>query len=412
MEAWSFSGGCGEVERWNAAVAFEKAMQNPPPRLVSLDAFRGFIMLMMASAGFGLAELGAAAPGTGWERAAWLVTHVDWVGCAPWDLIQPAFMFMVGLALPYSYMRRRAAGQHFMGMAWHAFSRAVLLILLGVILATKMSGEMTNWQFTNVLAQIGLGYFFLFLLWRMGPEFEVSGILVILVSYWIYFYAHSADWSQVDLAAWKLKGEEMMTGIMGHWNKHLNAAAAFDRWFLNVFPREERFEINPGGYQTLNFVPALATMLGGSLTGRYLMKSGPSERRKVAILVGAGVLCLFVGTMLGVFVCPIVKRIWTPSWTLFSGGWVLLMLAGFYWVVEVWGWRKLVFPLVVVGMNSLFIYMLNSLGSGWIRSALKVHLPDVWMQGFWAPVVERCGVLVVLWLLCFWLYRQRAFLRL
>jgi predicted acyltransferase len=121
---------------------------------------------------------------------------------------------------------------------------------------------------------------------------------------------------------------------------------------------------------------------------------------------------LFLGTMLGLFVCPVVKRIWTPSWVLFSGGWVLLMLAAFYWVVEVWGWRKLVFPLVVVGMNSIFIYVMSSLSSGWIRGALKAHLPEAWTAGFWGPVVERCGVLAVLWLLCFWLYRQRAFLRL
>jgi len=388
------------------------AMPSPPARLLSLDAFRGFIMLLMVSAGFGIVELGRTAPDTGWAKAAWLVSHVEWVGCSPWDLIQPAFMFMVGLAVPYSYFKRRANGQSLVGMSWHALSRAVVLVLLGVILTTRLGDAQTNWQFTNVLSQIGLGYFFLFVLWRMGPEYEVSGIIIILVGYWIYFYAHSVDLTQVDLAAWKLKSDEMMTGLMGHWNKHVNAAAAFDRWFLNLFPRAEVFEINPGGYQTLNFVPSLATMLGGSLTGRFLMLSQRSDRKKVAILVGAGVLCLFVGTMVGLFLCPVVKRIWTPSWTLFSGGWVLLMLAAFYWLVEVWGWRRLVFPLVVVGMNSLFIYVLSSLASGWIRGAVKVHLPDAWTVGFWAPVVERCGVVVVLWLLCFWLYRQRAFLRL
>lgn len=387
-------------------------MQSPAVRLVSLDAFRGFIMLMMVSAGFGIVELGHAAPDSGWAKASWLVTHVEWVGCSPWDLIQPAFMFMVGLALPYSYLRRRARGQSFLGMSWHALSRSLLLIVLGVVLATRLTDSQTNWQFTNVLAQIGLGYFFLFLLWRLGPEYEVSAIILILIGYGIYFYAHPIDLGQVDLAAWKLKSEELMSGFMGHWNKHVNAAAAFDRWFLNLFPRGEAFEINQGGYQTLNFVPALATMLGGSLTGRFLMLSQKSDRKKVALLVGAGVLCLFLGTMAGVFLCPVVKRIWTPSWTLFSGGWVLLMLAAFYWLVEVWGWRRLVFPLVVVGMNSLFIYVLNSLASGWIKGAVKVHLPDAWTTGFWAPVVERCGVLAVLWLLCFWLHRQRAFLRL
>ena len=72
----------------------------------------------------------------------------------------------------------------------------------------------------------------------------------------------------------------------------------------------------------------------------------------------------------------------------------------------------LVFPLVVVGMNSIFIYVMSSLSRGWMSGALKAHLPDGWTEGFWGPVVEKCGVLAVLWLLCFWLYRQRAFLRL
>jgi predicted acyltransferase len=369
-------------------------------------------MLMMASAGFGLAELGKANPGTLWERSSWLVSHVPWVGCAPWDLIQPAFMFMVGMAVPLSYWKRQERGDGVLSMGWHALSRAVLLVLLAVVLSTRSGDAMTNWKFTNVLAQIGLGYFFLVMLWRMGPEMEVSAILVILVGYWIYFYQHPLPAEGFDWAAWKVKSEDLLGGVMAHWNMHANAAGEFDRWFLNLFPRAARFEFEPGGYQTLNFVPALATMLGGSLTSRFLARSGKSMQMKAGLLVGAGVICLFLGTMLGLFVCPVVKRIWTPSWVLFSGGWVLLMLAAFYWVVEVWGWRKLVFPLVVVGMNSIFIYVMSSLSRGWISGALKAHLPDGWTSGFWGPVVEKCGVLAVLWLLCFWLYRQRAFLRL
>lgn len=387
---------------------------NPDPshRLLSLDAFRGFIMLMMASAGFGLAEIGRANPGTLWEQSAWLVSHVEWVGCSPWDLIQPAFMFMVGMAVPLSYWKRQERGDGFFSMSWHALSRAVLLVLLAVVLSTKAGDPMTNWIFPNVLAQIGLGYFFLVLLWRAGPEAEISAIIVILVAYWLFFYLHPLPPEGFDWTAWKVKQDELLGGLMAHWNKHWNAAGEFDRWFLNLFPRAERFEINAGGYQTLNFVPALATMLGGSLTSRFLARSPKSMPMKAGLLVGAGVLCLFVGTMLGLFVCPVVKRIWTPSWVLFSGGWVLILLAAFYWIVEVWGWRKLVFPLVVVGMNSIFIYVLSNLSSGWIRASLKTHLPDAWTQGFWAPMVEKCGVLAVLWLLCFWLYRQRAFLRL
>jgi heparan-alpha-glucosaminide N-acetyltransferase len=387
-------------------------MQQPGQRLLSLDAFRGFIMLMMASAGFGLVEVGKANPGSFWEGVVWSFSHVDWRGCAPWDLIQPAFMFMVGVAVPYSYLKRAAGGQGFVGMAWHALSRSLLLVLLGVLLATRSGDAQTNWLFTNVLAQIGLGYFALFLLWRMGPEYEVSGIVVILVAYWIWFWRHPPPEEGFDWARWGMDSREVMTGLMAHWNKHVNAAAEFDRWFLNLLPRSERFEINSGGYQTLNFVPSLATMLAGSLTGRYLMGRSASDSRKAATLAVAGVFLLFAGTLLGLFVCPLVKRIWTPSWAVFSTGWVLLMLAGFHWLTEVRRWRGIVFPLVVVGMNSIFIYLMNSWCGGWIRQMLKVHLPDAWFDMPWGPVVERCGGLAVLWLLCYWLYRQRAFIKL
>jgi predicted acyltransferase len=106
-----------------------------------------------------------------------------------------------------------------------------------------------------------------------------------------------------------------------------------------------------------------------------------------------------------------VKRIWTPSWALLSGGWVLVMLSFFYWLVEIAGQRKIVFPFVVVGMNSIFIYVMHSLAAGWIREQLAKHGMGAVFASEWGPVIERCSVLAVLWLLCFWLYRQRAFLR-
>jgi len=107
-----------------------------------------------------------------------------------------------------------------------------------------------------------------------------------------------------------------------------------------------------------------------------------------------------------------VKRIWTPSWAILSGGWVLLILAFFYWLVEIAGQRRIVFPLVVVGMNSIFIYVMHSLSAGWISQQLAKHGMASLFASAWGPVIEKCSVLAVLWLLCFWLYRQRAFLRL
>lgn len=384
----------------------------PNQRLVSLDAFRGFIMLLMVSSGFGLVQIAKANPdSSAWQQVAYQVSHVSWLGCALWDLIQPAFMFMVGVAVPLSMLKRKQEGQGFLGRFAHALFRAVLLILLGVLLSTHTNDGQTNWIFTNVLAQIGLGYFFLYVIAGLGWEYCAAAIVILLVGDWYWFFQHPVPGAGFDFSAIGATPDDLIEGRFSHWSKHLNAAADFDRWLLNLFPRAQVFLSNSGGYTTLNFIPALATMLMGAVTGEKLMRSQKTAGQKAAALLIAGIVCLLIGTVLGIVAVPIIKRIWTPSWVMFSGGWVLIFLSAFYWLVEVAGQRKLVFPLVVVGMNSIFIYLMHSLAAGWIRDTLKSHLGPDFFSGFWAPVLERCGVLAVLWLLCFWLYRQRAFLR-
>jgi heparan-alpha-glucosaminide N-acetyltransferase len=388
-------------------------MQDAPQRLLSLDAFRGFIMLLMASSGFGLVQVARAHPDSGfWQQVAFQFQHVEWTGCALWDLIQPAFMFMVGMALPFSLLRRRREGQGWVGRFGHALIRAVALVLLGVLLATRSGDVQTNWVFTNVLAQIGLGYVFLWLITALGWEAAVSAICVLLAGTWFWFWQHPLPGPDFDFAAAGAAAADLLPGSFGHWSRHLNAAADLDRWLLNLFPRAEPFVVNSGGYTTLNFIPALATMLMGAVAAELLLRSRSGAARQSLYLLVAGVACLLAGTLLGIVAVPVVKRIWTPSWVLFSGGWVLMLLAGFHWLVEARGHRRLVFPLVVVGMNSLFIYLMHSLCAGWIAGRLKVHLGGALFTGVWGPVAEKCGVLAVLWLLCYWLYRQRAFLRL
>ncbi len=384
-------------------------LMEPNQRLVSLDAFRGTIMLFMASSGFGILQMAKLHPDSAWASAVPYISHVEWAGCAPWDLIQPAFMFMVGMACALSYTRRKREGQSFFGMTGHAITRAILLVALGVLLSTRSSGSQTTFVFTNVLAQIGLGYLFLVLLARLGWEYCVSAILVICVGYWYYFYSHAipADASMVAAGS-----EGALDGVMRPWSIYINAAAEFDRWFLNLFPRAEPWVNHRGGYATLNFIPSLATMLGGAVAGHYLRGNPAHPGKKGLWIFVVGLICIAVGLGLDFTVCPIVKRIWTPSWVFFSGGWVLLMLALFVWVIDAAGWKKVVFPLVVVGMNSLTIYLLHSFCQSAIRKGILGHF-GVYLKGNpYLPLIEYGGMLFVLWLVCFWLYRQRAFLRL
>ena len=259
-----------------------------PARLVSLDAYRGAIMLFMASGGLALPEVAKHFPDDPvWRFLAFNTDHVPWIGCSLWDLIQPSFMFMVGVAMPYSIASRRAKGDSEIKITFHVLYRAIFLVLLAIFLSSNWS-KRTNFVFTNVLAQIGLGYAFLYLLLGRGVRVQLAALGGILIGYWLLFFlwplpAVGFDYHSVG---WK-DDWQGLPGQLAHWDKNTNAAAAFDSWFLNLFPPAEPgkpFRFNEGGYQTLNFVPSLATMLLGLLAGEML-RTPKSKWQKLGWLV-------------------------------------------------------------------------------------------------------------------------------
>jgi predicted acyltransferase len=483
-----------------------------PERLMSLDAYRGFTMLLMVSGGWGITSLVRKNPEMltqfderwygkpwkmFWNTAAWQLDHVAWTGCVAWDLIQPAFMFMVGVAMPFSYAKREARGDSWGLQFTHALIRSLILIGLGIFLRSPDHNlppeqQITYFTFEDVLTQIGLGYIFVFVLLRAPFVAQLVAVLVILGGYWFAFYryplpppegnavtrymsergAKPAVWNQFTDAGLK------PTGVAPHWNKHTNAAAAADRVFLNLFPRGgqpwegKKFWVNGGGYQTLNFIPSIATMLFGVMAGQLLR--GPwTQRRKLATLMAAGLVCIVVAMAIDTTIwpfhfdrlnyslCPIIKRIWTPSWAVFSAGWALWFLGFFYWVVDMRGHRRLAFPLAIIGMNSILVYCLEHLTSGWLSKMLFINLqafdrglqglivklsgrlPSVgnlsfvrWLghssvtdflygpmerarigvaaggsQSIYTGIWHECALLLLIWLICLWLYRRRIFIR-
>jgi predicted acyltransferase len=386
-----------------------------PHRLVSLDAYRGAIMLLMASSGFGVPQIAQNFPESGmWKFLGHEFDHTAWTGCTLWDLIQPSFMFMVGVALPWSVSNRRERGQGFGRMFGHALWRGLLLVLLAVFLTSAWSKH-TEWVFTNVLSQIGLGYPLLFLLHRAKPRIQWLAAFGILFAYWLAFALHPGapagfDWKSVGVPAdWP-----HLSGFAAHWEKNANFAATFDLWFLNLFPRETPFAFNTGGYQTLNFIPSLATMIFGMIAGR-LLRSDLSLAEKLKRLAIAGVAGIIAGVALdGAGLCPIGKRIWTPSWALFSGGIVTLLLAAFVAAIEWRGWKRWAFPLVVAGLNPITLYCMWQLMGKFVRESLRTHLGQNVFDGFgtlYAPMTERVATLLVFWLTLLWMYRRKIFLR-
>ena len=387
-----------------------------PARLTSMDAYRGFVMFLMMAEVLRLSRVAKVIPDSAfWQFLGHHQSHVAWMGCSLHDLIQPSFSFLVGVALPFSLASRAAHGQSRVRMTSHAVWRALLLILLGVFLRS-LGRHQTYWTFEDTLSQIGLGYVPLFLLGFRPVREQWAALGLILVGYWAAFALYPLPGPDFDYGK---VGESntwpnLMSGFAAHWNKNSNAAWAFDTWFLNLFPREKAFGCNGGGYSTLNFIPTLGTMILGLIAGG-VMRSERAPWAKVKWLVVAGVIGLAAGAVLsGLGICPAVKRIWTPSWVLFSGGWCFLLLAGFYVVIDLWGVRRWAFPLVVVGMNSIAAYCIAHLFEGFISSSLDTHLGTDLGRIFgpaYEPLIRGALVLFVMWGLLFWMYRRKIFLR-
>lgn len=391
-------------------------------RLMSLDAFRGLAMLLMISEGFGLAEAAARFPNSGpLQFLGRQTTHVRWQGCHFWDLIMPAFIFSVGVALPFSVASRIARGQPALARSLHVLARSLLLVLLGFLVFSNAS-DRTQFSFINVLCQIGLAYPFACLLVGRRRSTQLAAAVFILAAYGGWFHLHPLPAKGFDYASVGVPADwEHPPAPARHWDLNTNPAAAFDRWFLNLFPRPEPFRFRAGGGTTLNFVPTIVTMVLGVMVGEMLRRPLPDSRKLRGMLL-AGVAALIAGIALdpailpGVHsmrwtLCPIVKRLWTPSWVLFSGGCVILSFACLYWIVERHRLKAWTFPLVVVGMNSLVMYLLAALAGGWIARTLRIHLGPAPFEGAFGPVVRSLCVVIVLWLFCLWLYRRRIFIR-
>jgi len=386
----------------------------PATRNVAIDAYRGFVMFLMMAEVLRLSRVAQAFPGNWfWSFLALNQTHVAWAGCSLHDTIQPGFSFLVGVALPYSIASRLAKGGTFGKMFGHALWRSLLLVALGVFLRSMHSPQ-TNFTFEDTLSQIGLGYPILFLLAFRPPRWQWTALGVILVGYWLAWALYPVpgpgfNWQAVGVPPdW-----QHYTGFAAHWDKNANLGVAFDQWFLNLFPRVRPFLANDGGYLTLSFIPTLGTMILGLVAGRWLRASAPQIPMKRLLLAGvigivAGLLLHFTG------ICPVVKRIWTPSWTLFSGGVCFLFLAGFSWIVDVKGYKKWAFPLVVIGMNSIAAYMIAHLFERFIIDSFRINLGPNAFRIFGSglePFVQGAAVLLVYWLILFWMYRRKLFLR-
>lgn len=362
----------------------------PPPRLVSLDAYRGLIMstLLLGGVFHSLKDV------DGWD---WLYVqneHVKWAGCVYWDLIQPAFTFIVGVAMPFAFAVRTAKGDSWGKQFRHVLVRAGKLILVGVLLDNFGAKEWT-FGFIRVLQQIAVAYVLAF--FALGRGLWVQGVAAagILVGYTLFWMLN--PWNGPG-GPWAMGGE--------------NAGTVFDRWLIG--------RNYTGNYVGLNAIPSTANMIFGVMAGQWILSRRPSARTAL-ILAAAGVVGILIGAAVGIPfkknidpVVPLIKRIWTPSFAVYSAGWTTLLLAAFYWLIDVTGWKRWAFPLVVVGMNSIAAYVIGGAFGGWFRSLTQVWL--AWLAdplgpvGF--PIFQRVLFALAAWGVLYWLYRRRVFFKL
>ena len=347
-------------------------------RYLALDAYRGFIMIVLCSGGFGFRAL-AKTPGFEWIAAQF--DHVPWEGGVFWDMIQPAFMFMVGMAMPFAMARRVELGAGFGELFRHTGVRALKLILLSQVLIC-IAGNKLTFQLINVLCQIAFTYFLCFLIMRWKFRWQVVAAGLLLALHWALFV--------------------LFPGPDGPFSKTDNIGSVIDRAVIGY--------IYSGFYVTINFLSSTVTTLFGVWAGE-LVRTPRSLKEKLWRLIAMAAASSLLAMILGLFI-PNVKRIWTPTFTFYSMVWVLLMLAGFFYVIEILGYRRWAFPLVVVGMNSIFIYSLNQVLTGWINRSLAVFTGRFEFIGTLAPVAQATSVMLVMWYLCYWFYKRKIFFKL
>ena len=365
---------------------------SPGKRLVSLDLFRGLVMFLLVAEGSGLYHtwLAASESGTFMHGLATQFQHHPWNGLRFWDLIQPYFMFIVGVAMWFSVKKREGRGDTGKSITLHILRRCLLLLAFGVGLHIGYNGHLV-WELWNVLSQLSMTILIAYAIMRLpGRTQLLISLGLLILSEALYRY----------------------TGIPGYdqpFVKDQNFGSFMDMILMGKIN-------NGGGWVAINFIPTAAHTIWGVLAGK-LLASSKKDWTKVQVLLIYGTAALLAGYVLDwTDMDPIIKRICTASFVLASGGWALLTLAFFYWLVDIKGSKKWTFFFTVVGMNPIFIYLfMETAGHQWLVPFTSAFISDGLVRlGAGESLALFFNSLVVLtlaWGLCYWLYKRKIFFK-
>jgi predicted acyltransferase len=381
-------------------------MSNTPasPRLVSLDALRGFDMFWIMS---GEQIVHALAKTTGWPVFTTMsdqLHHTVWNGFTFYDMIFPLFLFIAGTALPFSLQKKVQqagvpAAHHLPSsdknqLIGRMLRRTLILVLLGLVVngALRFNG-LENTRFPSVLARIGIAWFLAGLIYLGGGlRWQVSWLLGLLLGYWMVMIC-------IPVPGY---GAGVLT-MQGSLESYIDRLLLPGRLHDGIH--------DPEG--VLSTIPAIGTALLGVLTGSFLQWESAAWPmwKKAAALAAAGALLVLLGFAWG-FAFPINKRLWTSSFVLYAGGFSLLLLSIFYAIIDVAGYRKWAFPLVVIGANSILIYVASEGAIDFAHTANYffgglIHLSPLNGQQVWTAI----SVTMIQWIFLYILYKKKIFLK-
>lgn len=432
-------------------------------RVVAVDVLRGIVMLLLVpdlTGGFSLHRMDELHPGHwAWAPLAAQFTHVPWRGAAIWDLVMPVFVFVVGIAMSLSWHKRRAQGAKPRDMFTQALMRSVTLVVLGllllfkartplqellpfIVLASGLPLESLWTRLTGQRSPATRRFFALLLpasllalatacmllrLEQLDYRSAVGQILVLLGLAYLPAFALQV----LDLRAQAWAGAAIVgayglafalypllapmagasgDGLPAAWSHGSNLGAGIDRRIFGALSAAEPYADNPHGYALVQFVPLIAVILWGAMAGRWIVQGLSSERLALRLTV-AGVAGAVAGGLLDVAGVPLIKSLWTPSWTLFSTGVAALLLGLLVAVLRHPPRERWFMPLIVLGANPVLLYVVAYRERWRVLALWERLLGERLLASDWRPLLESCLVLLTLWLFAFALHRARMHVR-
>jgi predicted acyltransferase len=325
----------------------------------------------------------AVAAVAGLDFVSYQLAHSAWTGLRYYDLIWPSFMLMVGVSIPFS-LSKVSTTRARSAFLWSTLRRASVLFLLGSMRETLHDGVPRLVELSSALQPIAIAYLISSCLAWHSMRTQIAVAATILSGY-------------AALLAWV-----PATGLpAGTYELNRNLVTAVDHAVLGRAHKD-------GWGTVLTIIPTIATTLLGLVLGRVL-RQGRSRTSKLTVLILTGLGCLLAGLALSPIV-PVIMKLWTTSYGLMSAGWACLLFALFFWIVDVQGWRRWSFPLVVIGVNALAAYLMPTLlpvkkVAGILTASTAKEL------GTAAAVLTTGTALLAGWLLLWWMYRRKLFLR-